>query len=167
MPTKDANGVDTYNNSNYNAPVQAVIGMAGFALDNFTTDVSCSLSCINSVYRTFNVDIHLQIVDIHVHRCLQFMYIYPYFRWCVETICIGSVHVSLFVNIFVWLINELAKYFVHAQSNSWSLKRIAEFGYVRGNATKQELYFEVIKLNFTLWLQNLITDTHCLLVLYV
>ena len=44
MPTKDANGVDTYDNSNYNAPVLAVIGMAGFALDNFTTDVSCSLS---------------------------------------------------------------------------------------------------------------------------
>ena len=44
MPTKDANGVDTYNNSNYSAPVQAVIGMAGFSLDKFTTDVSCSLS---------------------------------------------------------------------------------------------------------------------------
>uniref|UniRef100_A0A2N9EWS7 Purple acid phosphatase n=1 Tax=Fagus sylvatica TaxID=28930 RepID=A0A2N9EWS7_FAGSY len=43
MPTKDANGVDTYNNSNYSAPVQAVIGMAGFALDNFTTDVSVGL----------------------------------------------------------------------------------------------------------------------------
>nr|POE81098.1 putative inactive purple acid phosphatase 27 [Quercus suber] len=39
MPTKDANGVDTYNNSNYSAPVQAVIGMAGFSLDKFTTDV--------------------------------------------------------------------------------------------------------------------------------
>jgi hypothetical protein len=42
MPTKDVNGVDTYDNSNYSAPVQAVIGMAGFTLDNFTTDVSSS-----------------------------------------------------------------------------------------------------------------------------
>ncbi|KAB1228219.1 putative inactive purple acid phosphatase 27 [Morella rubra] len=65
LPTKDANGVDTYDNSNYNAPVQAIIGMAGFALDNFTTD-----------------------------------------------------------------------------SNSWSLVRISEFGYVRVNATTSELYFE-------------------------
>jgi hypothetical protein len=44
MPTKDVNGVDTYDNSNYSAPVQAVIGMAGFTLDNFTTDVSSSSS---------------------------------------------------------------------------------------------------------------------------
>ncbi|KAK9154747.1 hypothetical protein Sjap_002227 [Stephania japonica] len=33
LPTKDANGIDTYNNSNYSAPVHAVIGMAGFKLD--------------------------------------------------------------------------------------------------------------------------------------
>ncbi|XP_030967597.1 probable inactive purple acid phosphatase 27 [Quercus lobata] len=70
MPTKDANGVDTYNNSNYSAPVQAVIGMAGFSLDKFTTD-----------------------------------------------------------------------------SNSWSLSRISEFGFVRGNATKEELYFEFVNAN--------------------
>ncbi|KAJ8900268.1 hypothetical protein K2173_024908 [Erythroxylum novogranatense] len=35
MPTKDGNGVDTYNHTNYVAPVQAVIGMAGFSLDGF------------------------------------------------------------------------------------------------------------------------------------
>ncbi|XP_021750857.1 probable inactive purple acid phosphatase 27 [Chenopodium quinoa] len=35
-PVKDANGVDTFNNSNYAAPVQAVIGMAGFTLDEFS-----------------------------------------------------------------------------------------------------------------------------------
>ncbi|KAH9709907.1 Purple acid phosphatase [Citrus sinensis] len=35
MPTKDANGIDTYDHSNYSAPVQAVIGMAGFTLDKF------------------------------------------------------------------------------------------------------------------------------------
>ncbi|KAG6415530.1 hypothetical protein SASPL_122942 [Salvia splendens] len=44
MPTKDSNGVDTYHNSNYTAPVHAVIGMAGFELDSFTqTDNSWSL----------------------------------------------------------------------------------------------------------------------------
>ncbi|EYU46049.1 hypothetical protein MIMGU_mgv1a017799mg, partial [Erythranthe guttata] len=36
MPTKDGNGIDTYDNSNYTAPVHAVIGMAGFTLDGFT-----------------------------------------------------------------------------------------------------------------------------------
>lgn len=39
MPTTDENGGATYDNSNYSAPVQAVIGMAGFTLDNFTNDV--------------------------------------------------------------------------------------------------------------------------------
>ncbi|KAF5729298.1 inactive purple acid phosphatase 27 [Tripterygium wilfordii] len=36
MPKKDENGVDTYDHSNYKAPVQAVIGMAGFSLDKFS-----------------------------------------------------------------------------------------------------------------------------------
>jgi hypothetical protein len=49
MPAKDANGVDTYDSTNYSAPVQAIIGMAGFTLDNFTTDVSSSLSVSLSV----------------------------------------------------------------------------------------------------------------------
>ncbi|KAK9058057.1 hypothetical protein SSX86_022897 [Deinandra increscens subsp. villosa] len=35
MPTKGADGVDTYDNKNYEAPVHAIIGMAGFRLDNF------------------------------------------------------------------------------------------------------------------------------------
>ncbi|KAK4592122.1 hypothetical protein RGQ29_016566 [Quercus rubra] len=39
MPTKDRNGIDTYDHSNYSAPVHAVIGMAGFSLDKFTNDV--------------------------------------------------------------------------------------------------------------------------------
>ncbi|KAH6766104.1 hypothetical protein C2S52_017087 [Perilla frutescens var. hirtella] len=38
MPKKDGNGVDTYDNSNYTAPVHAIIGMAGFKLDDFTQD---------------------------------------------------------------------------------------------------------------------------------
>ncbi|KAB1224918.1 putative inactive purple acid phosphatase 27 [Morella rubra] len=66
VPTKDANGVDTYNNTNYSAPVQAIIGMAGFTLDNFTN------------------------------------------------------------------------------TNSWSLVRISEFGYVRVNVTATELYWEFV-----------------------
>ncbi|KAK4407606.1 putative inactive purple acid phosphatase 27, partial [Sesamum angolense] len=36
MPSKDPNGVDTYDNANYSAPVHAVIGMAGFTLDSFS-----------------------------------------------------------------------------------------------------------------------------------
>ncbi|KAB1219407.1 hypothetical protein CJ030_MR3G001110 [Morella rubra] len=48
MPTKDANGVDTYNNTNYSAPVHAISGMAGFSLDNFT-------NFVDSI--TINVDV--------------------------------------------------------------------------------------------------------------
>jgi hypothetical protein len=33
----NVNGVDTYNNTDYKAPVHAVIGMAGFTLDSFST----------------------------------------------------------------------------------------------------------------------------------
>ncbi|OMO75885.1 hypothetical protein COLO4_25840 [Corchorus olitorius] len=36
MPSKDENGTDTYDNSNYKAPVHAVVGMAGFSLDKFS-----------------------------------------------------------------------------------------------------------------------------------
>ncbi|KAJ0792612.1 putative phosphodiesterase I [Helianthus annuus] len=35
MPKKGADGVDTYDNNNYEAPVHAIIGMAGFKLDSF------------------------------------------------------------------------------------------------------------------------------------
>ncbi|PSS26490.1 Inactive purple acid phosphatase 27 precursor [Actinidia chinensis var. chinensis] len=35
IPKKDQNGIDTYDNTNYSAPVHAVIGMAGFSLDTF------------------------------------------------------------------------------------------------------------------------------------
>ncbi|XP_042479446.1 probable inactive purple acid phosphatase 27 isoform X3 [Macadamia integrifolia] len=38
-PTKDTNGTETYDNSNYNAPVHVIIGMAGFALDKFPLKV--------------------------------------------------------------------------------------------------------------------------------
>ncbi|KAG8388806.1 hypothetical protein BUALT_Bualt02G0163400 [Buddleja alternifolia] len=40
MPRKDENGIDTYDNTNYTAPVYAVIGMAGFKLDSFATNVN-------------------------------------------------------------------------------------------------------------------------------
>lgn len=69
MPTKDGNGIDIYDNSNYKAPVQAVVGMAGFTLDNFSL------------------------------------------------------------------------------AAGWSLKRIAEFGYVRAHATKDELRAEFVSSN--------------------
>ena len=35
MPKKDANGIDTYDNSNYTAPVHAIVGAGGFSLDKF------------------------------------------------------------------------------------------------------------------------------------
>ncbi|PQQ15978.1 putative inactive purple acid phosphatase 27 [Prunus yedoensis var. nudiflora] len=40
LPVKDKNGIDTYDHSNYSAPVHAVIGMAGFTLDKFPTGVN-------------------------------------------------------------------------------------------------------------------------------
>lgn len=42
LPTKDKNGVDKYDGRNYSAPVQVVIGMAGFTLDKFSTNVIIS-----------------------------------------------------------------------------------------------------------------------------
>ncbi|XP_004506354.1 probable inactive purple acid phosphatase 24 [Cicer arietinum] len=68
MPTKDQNGIDTYDNRNYTAPVHAVIGMAGFKLDKFPNKIQ-----------------------------------------------------------------------------SWSLKRIAEFGYLRAHATRNDLNLEFVK----------------------
>ncbi|KQK10182.1 nucleotide pyrophosphatase/phosphodiesterase [Brachypodium distachyon] len=37
MPKKDANGIDTYDNSNYTAPVHAIVGAGGFSLDGFSS----------------------------------------------------------------------------------------------------------------------------------
>ncbi|KAF4349989.1 hypothetical protein F8388_017567 [Cannabis sativa] len=70
MPKKDQSGIDTYDHSNYTAPVHAVIGMAGFSLDQFPIDVS-----------------------------------------------------------------------------SWSLKRFSEFGYLRAQATKEELKLEFVNVS--------------------
>jgi len=39
-PVKDDSGIDTYDNTNYTAPVHAIIGMAGFTLDKFSPIVS-------------------------------------------------------------------------------------------------------------------------------
>jgi len=39
MPTKDASGIDVYDNSNYTAPVHAIVGAGGFSLDNFPNNV--------------------------------------------------------------------------------------------------------------------------------
>ncbi|XP_059434979.1 probable inactive purple acid phosphatase 1 [Corylus avellana] len=48
LPRKDKNGIDTYDHSNYSAPVHVVIGMAGFTLDKFSNYVdSWSLSRIS------------------------------------------------------------------------------------------------------------------------
>lgn len=48
MPSKDLNGIDTYDQRNYTAPIHSIIGMAGFSLDNFSNSVdSWSLSRIS------------------------------------------------------------------------------------------------------------------------
>ncbi|WCJ39012.1 purple acid phosphatase 27 [Euphorbia peplus] len=39
MPIKGNSGVDTYDHTNYTAPVHSIIGMAGFSLDKFTSIV--------------------------------------------------------------------------------------------------------------------------------
>ncbi|KAL9424328.1 hypothetical protein AB3S75_036252 [Citrus x aurantiifolia] len=67
IPTKDDNGIDTYDHSNYTAPVHAIIGMAGFSLDKFNKN-----------------------------------------------------------------------------NATWSLSRVAKFGYLRGHATKQEIQLEFV-----------------------
>ncbi|ESW03450.1 hypothetical protein PHAVU_011G014900 [Phaseolus vulgaris] len=67
LPTKDKNGVDIYDGRNYSAPVQVVIGMAGFSLDKFPSS-----------------------------------------------------------------------------KNSWSLKRISEYGYIRAHATRNGLDVEFV-----------------------
>ena len=35
LPTKDASGIDTYDNSKYTAPVHATVRAGGFSLDKF------------------------------------------------------------------------------------------------------------------------------------
>lgn len=57
MPKKDANGIDTYDNNNYKAPIHAIIGMAGFKLDSFPSTVS-RLSLIFSL-SIYIYDLHL------------------------------------------------------------------------------------------------------------
>jgi acid phosphatase type 7 len=39
IPKKDASGIDTYDNSNYTAPIHAIVGAGGFSLDNFPKNV--------------------------------------------------------------------------------------------------------------------------------
>lgn len=41
LPTKDSAGIDTYNNAAYKAPVHAVIGTAGFLLNDAPTNNVC------------------------------------------------------------------------------------------------------------------------------
>ncbi|XP_002513109.2 probable inactive purple acid phosphatase 27 [Ricinus communis] len=73
MPTKDANGIDTYDHSNYKAPVQAVIGMAGFSLDNFPAFVpNWSLKRISkfgfSRVHATKAELKLEFVNSHTRQ---------------------------------------------------------------------------------------------------
>lgn len=115
MPTMDENGISTYDNSNYSAPVHAVMGMAGFTLDKFKTDdVSRSLS--------FPI----------MYICMP---LYVVARWAFK------------LNV-LWFLGQV---------DCWSLRRISNFGYVRGHATKEEINFEVSLLKF-----NIQTQTRCI-----
>lgn len=61
MPQKDASGSDVYDNGNYTAPVQAVIGMAGFSLDKFPkTVVSTAVLPLMHFEKTY--------IYTHMHR---------------------------------------------------------------------------------------------------
>ncbi|XP_050386634.1 probable inactive purple acid phosphatase 27 [Argentina anserina] len=44
MPSKNEDGIDTYDHNNYSAPVQAIIGMAGYSLDEFPGGINNSWS---------------------------------------------------------------------------------------------------------------------------
>lgn len=62
MPTKDKNGMDTYDGRNYSAPVHAVIGMAGFTLDKFSSNV-----IIPSSYISFSI-LHASYISPHARK---------------------------------------------------------------------------------------------------
>ncbi|KAJ7005106.1 inactive purple acid phosphatase 27 [Populus alba x Populus x berolinensis] len=72
MPTKDRNGVDTYDHSNYSAPVQAVIGMAGFSLTKFSKPGSWSLTRISDFGylrgHATKEDINLEFVNANTRQ---------------------------------------------------------------------------------------------------
>lgn len=60
MPRKNRKGIDTYDHSNYTAPVQAIIGMAGFKLDNFTQQViRHQISTLSLKLLSYNNDVFL------------------------------------------------------------------------------------------------------------
>ncbi|KAL6130007.1 hypothetical protein ACLB2K_068389 [Fragaria x ananassa] len=44
LPIKNEAGIDSYDHRNYGAPVHAIIGMAGFSLDEFPSDINNSWS---------------------------------------------------------------------------------------------------------------------------
>ncbi|XP_078182852.1 nucleotide pyrophosphatase/phosphodiesterase-like isoform X2 [Carex rostrata] len=50
VPRKGKNGIDTYYNSNYTAPVHVIVGMAGFSLDSFPSNVKGWSLARNSEY---------------------------------------------------------------------------------------------------------------------
>lgn len=55
MPKKDSSGIDTYDSSKYAAPVHAIIGMAGFTLDQFPNDVNTYIYLSVQSYMSFYI----------------------------------------------------------------------------------------------------------------
>lgn len=64
MPRKDSSGIDTYHNSNYAAPVHAIIGMAGFTLDQFPNQVK------HYIYISVQSYICMYNIDMYVYVCM-------------------------------------------------------------------------------------------------
>lgn len=133
MPTKDKNGVDTYDNRNYSAPVHAVIGMAGFTLDKFP----------NNVTNYFSFPHTLPTFSLHARKLVNirlFIYTFIIF-WTIMLMAFNQV-----IHLYVLL---------HLQVESWSLKRISKFGYLRASATKTDLNLEVSTYMFLFQSQSL------------
>ena len=84
MPKKDEDGVDTYDNSNYTAPVQAVIGMAGFSLDKFPDNVVS----------------------------IKYIYIYIYMSMCSCSLLLYFIYFILFLFFFGFMDTEQCLEFV-------------------------------------------------------
>jgi hypothetical protein len=67
LPRKDETGIDVYDHSNYSAPVHAIIGMAGFTLDDFQNQVSRSQRL--PIY--LSPMLHIYIYISCTHTCIH------------------------------------------------------------------------------------------------
>lgn len=126
LPSKDETGIDTYDHRNYSAPVQAIIGMAGFSLDQFPSGVSLSLRLTPNIY-TLQVRSSLfftwnwtLIKQVHNTWSLSRIPEYGYLRGHATKTDI-KLEVSIPVNLRLKLI--LHSIYVHCKSLRISMRR--------------------------------------------